>query len=268
VNVAASTYTTILYEVADGIATLTLNRPEVFNAFNDAMSGEVLAALKVAARDPAVRCVVITGAGKAFCAGQDLGSRNVADFDTTLHLGESVRDRYNPIIRLVRTMEKPVLCALNGVAAGAGCSIALACDLRVASTKASLVQAFVKIGAAPDSGASFFLPRLVGLGRATELLFLGDKLSADEAERWGLVNRVAEPEALPGVVAELAGRLAAAPTRAIALAKRALNKAMDADLETTLSHEAHMQELAGRTRDYREGVSAFTEKRPPVYTGQ
>jgi 2-(1,2-epoxy-1,2-dihydrophenyl)acetyl-CoA isomerase len=268
VNVGASNYSTILYEVVEGVATLTLNRPEVFNAFNDVMSGEVLAALKVAARDPAVRCVVITGAGKAFCAGQDLGSRNVADFDATLHLGESVRDRYNPIIRLVRAMEKPVLCALNGVAAGAGCSIALACDMRVASTKASLVQAFVKIGAAPDSGASFFLPRLVGLGRATELLFLGDKLSAEEAERWGLVNRVAEPEALPGVVAELAARLAAAPTRAIALAKRSLNKAMDTDLETTLSHEAHMQELAGRTRDYREGVSAFTEKRPPVYTGQ
>ncbi|MEB3330207.1 MAG: enoyl-CoA hydratase-related protein [Candidatus Sericytochromatia bacterium] len=267
-TVETSAYTTILYGVSGGVATLTLNRPEVFNAFNDAMSAEVLAALKAAARDPVVRCVVITGAGKAFCAGQDLGSRNVADFEATLHLGESVRDRYNPIIRLVRTIEKPVLCALNGVAAGAGCSIALACDMRIASTRASLVQAFVKIGAAPDSGASYFLPRLVGLGRATELLFLGDKLSAEEAERWGLVNRVAEPEAFQGVVAELATRLAAAPTRAIALAKRALNRAMEVDLETALAHEANMQELAGRTADYREGVSAFTEKRPPVYTGQ
>ena len=264
----AAAYTTIRYEIAEGVATVTLDRPEVFNAFNDTMSAEVLAALKAASRDAAVRCVVITGAGKAFCAGQDLGSRSVADFDATLHLGESVRERYNPIIRLIRTMEKPVLCALNGVAAGAGCSIALACDMRVASTKASLVQAFVKIGAAPDSGASFFLPRLVGLGRAAELLFLGDKLEAAEAERWGLVNRVALPEDLPALVAELAGRLAAAPTRAIALAKRALNKALDTDLEATLDHEAHMQELAGRTRDYREGVSAFTEKRQPVYTGQ
>lgn len=265
---ARSAYTTIRYEVAEGVATLTLARPEVFNAFNDVMSGEVHAALKQAARDAAVRCVVITGEGKAFCAGQDLGSRTVADFDAALHLGESVRERYNPIIRLIRTMEKPVLCALNGVAAGAGCSIALACDMRVASTKASLVQAFVKIGAAPDSGASFFLPRLVGLGRATELLFLGDKLEAAEAERWGLVNRVAEPEALPQLVADLAARLAAAPTRAIALAKRALNKAMDEDLEATLSHEAHMQELAGRSEDYREGVSAFLEKRPPRYAGR
>lgn len=265
---AQSAFTTIRYDVAEGVATITFDRPEVFNAFNDTMSAEVLAALKQAAKDSTVRCIVITGAGKAFCAGQDLGSRNVADFAGTLHLGESVRERYNPIIRLIRALEKPVLCALNGVAAGAGCSIALACDLRVASSKASLVQAFVRIGAAPDSGASFFLPRLVGLGRATELLFLGDKLEAVEAERWGLVNRVAEPDAFPQLVAELAGRLAAAPTRAIALAKRALNKAMDEDLEATLTHEAHMQELAGRSADYREGVGAFLEKRPPHYVGR
>ncbi|MEB3197190.1 MAG: enoyl-CoA hydratase-related protein [Candidatus Sericytochromatia bacterium] len=265
---AAKTYTTIRYTVADGVATLTLARPEVFNAFNDTMSAEVHDALKQAAKDAGVRCVVITGEGKAFCAGQDLGSRSVADFDATLHLGDSVRDRYNPIIQTIRTMEKPVVAALNGVAAGAGCSIALACDLRLASTKASLVQAFVKIGAAPDSGASFFLPRLVGLGRAAELLFLGDKLEAAEAERWGLVNRTAEPEAFADLVDAFAKRLAAAPTRAIALAKRALNRAMDTDLASTLAHEAQMQELAGRSVDYREGVSAFLEKRPPQYVGR
>lgn len=260
-------FTTIRYEVSEAVATLTFNRPEVFNAFNDLMSEEVLAALKQAAKDENVRCVVITGTGKAFCAGQDLGSRNVADFDAELHLGDSVRERYNPIIRLIRTMDKPVIAALNGVAAGAGCSMALACDLRLASTRASLIQAFVKIGAAPDSGASFFLPRLVGLGRAAELLFLGDKLEAAEAERWGLVNRVAEPEAFEELVKAYAQRLAQAPTRAIALAKRALNKALDSDLDATLEHEAWMQELAGRSADYREGVRAFTEKRAPVYTG-
>ncbi|MEB3285480.1 MAG: enoyl-CoA hydratase-related protein [Candidatus Sericytochromatia bacterium] len=264
----AATYSTILYHVKEGIASLVFNRQEVLNAFNDRMSEEVYVALRHAARDENTRCVIITGAGKAFCAGQDLGSRNVADFDGELHLGESVRERYNPIIQLIRTMDKPVVAALNGVAAGAGCSIALACDLRLASTKANLIQAFVRIGAAPDSGSSFFLPRLVGLGRATELLFLGDKINAVEAERWGLVNRVAEPEAFDALVQDYAHRLSQAPTRAIALAKRALNQAMDTDLTTTLEHEAWMQELAGRSSDYAEGVRAFTEKRPPVYTGK
>lgn len=261
-------YNTIRWEVANGVGTLTFDRQDVYNAFNDEMSEEVFAALKAAAKDEAVRCVVITGAGRAFCAGQDLNSRNVAGFDTELHLGDSVRDRYAPIVRLIRNMEKPVLAAVNGVAAGAGCSLALACDLRVASTKASFVQAFVRIGAAPDTGTSFFLPRLVGLGRATEMLFLGDKIDAETAERYGLANRVAEPEAFPQVVQELAERLAAGPTKAMALAKRALNVAMDNDLETLLGHEAHMQEIAGRSADYKEGVSAFTEKRPPVYTGK
>lgn len=266
-DAAPKAYQTIRYELADGVATITFDRQDVYNAFNDAMSGEVLDALKRCAKDPEVRCVVITGAGRAFCAGQDLGSRNVAGFDQELHLGDSVRERYNPIIKLIRTIDKPVIAALNGVAAGAGCSIALACDLRLASTKASMVQAFVRIGAAPDTGASFFLPRLVGLGRATELLFTGDKIDAADAERWGLVNRVAEPDAFPALVAEWGQKLAKGPTRAIALAKRALNRAMDEDLDTVLGYEAHMQELAGRSVDYREGVSAFTEKRLPVYTG-
>ncbi len=261
-------FTSIRYEVAENVGTITFDRQDVYNAFNDQMSAELLEALKRAARDAEVRCVVITGAGRAFCAGQDLGSRNVAGFDQALHLGDSVRDRYNPIIRLIRTMEKPVIAAVNGVAAGAGCSIALACDLRLASTKASFVQAFVRIGAAPDTGASFFLPRLIGLGRATELLFTGDKLDAADAERWGLVNRVAEPDAFPALVKEWGEKLAKGPTRAMALAKRALNKAMDEDLDTVLGWEAQMQELAGRSDDYREGVSAFTEKRLPVYTGQ
>jgi 2-(1,2-epoxy-1,2-dihydrophenyl)acetyl-CoA isomerase len=260
-------YKTIHWKLTSAVGTLTFDRKDVYNSFNDQMSDEVFAALTAAAKDAAVRCVVITGAGRAFCAGQDLNSRNVSGFETPLHLGDSVRDRYAPIVRLIRTMDKPVLAAVNGVAAGAGCSIALACDLRVVSTKGSFVQAFVRIGAAPDTGTSFFLPRLVGLGRATEMLFLGDKIDAVTAERYGLANRVAEPEAFDEVVKELAERLANGPTKAMALAKRALNRAMESDLDTVLGHEAHMQEIAGRSEDYREGVSAFTEKRPPVYTG-
>ncbi|MDB5098983.1 MAG: 2-(1,2-epoxy,2-dihydrophenyl)acetyl-CoA isomerase [Cyanobacteria bacterium RYN_339] len=260
-------YETIRWELENGVGTLTFNRPDVYNSFNDAMSDEVLAALKQAAKDPAVRCVVITGAGRAFCAGQDLNSRNVAGFDTELHLGDSVRDRYAPIVRAIRTMDKPVVAAVNGVAAGAGCSIALACDLRLASTKASFVQAFVRIGAAPDTGTSFFLPRLVGLGRAMELLFTGDKLDAETAEKYGLANRVADPDAFPGMVKEFTERLAQGPTKAMALAKKAVNRALACDLEELLDYEAHMQEIAGRSADYREGVSAFTEKRQPVYTG-
>ncbi len=260
-------YQTIRWQVVDGVGTLMFDRPDVYNSFNDQMSAEVLACLKAAARNGMVRCVVITGAGRAFCAGQDLGSRTVAGFDEQLHLGDSVRDRYNPIVALIRNMEKPVIAAVNGVAAGAGCSLALACDLRLASTKASFVQAFVRIGAAPDTGTSFFLPRLIGLGRATELLFTGDKLDAETAERWGLVNKLAEPEVFPDMVQEYAKKLAVGPTKAMSLAKRALNRAMDVDLETLLAYEAHGQEIAGRTGDYREGVSAFTEKRLPVYTG-
>lgn len=261
-------YSTIRWERTGAVGTLTFDRQDVYNSFNDEMSDEVYKALLAAAKDPEVRCVVITGAGRAFCAGQDLNSRNVAGFDQELHLGDSVRDRYAPIVRLIRTMEKPVLAAVNGVAAGAGCSIALACDMRVASSKASFVQAFVRIGAAPDTGTSFFLPRLVGLGRATEMLFLGDKVDAETAFAYGLANRVAEPETFAQVVQELAERLANGPTKAMALAKRALNLALESDLDTLLGHEAHMQEIAGRSADYREGVSAFTEKRLPVYTGK
>lgn len=264
----AVTFETIRYAVEAGVATITFARPQVYNAFDDAMSAEVLQALQAAAKDPLVRAVVVTGEGKAFCAGQDLGARNVAGFGTALHLGDSVRERYSPIIRLIREMEKPVIAVLNGVAAGAGCAIALACDMRLASTRASLVQAFVKIGAAPDSGTSFFLPRLIGLGRATELLFTGEPVGAEQAERWGLVNRVFAPEALEAESVAFVRRLAAGPTKAMGLAKRALNRAMESDLATLLAHEAHMQEIAGRTDDYKEGVSAFTEKRPAAYTGR
>lgn len=261
-------YETIRYAVEAGVGTLTLNRPEVYNAFNDQMSAEVLQALRAAAKDPEVRVLVITGEGKAFCSGQDLGARNVADFEGELHLGESVRRRYMPIVQALRAMPKPVLAAVNGVAAGAGSALALACDLRIASTRASFVQAFVRIGAAPDSGTAYFLPRLVGAARAAELLFLGDKLEAEKAEAWGLVNAAVPPEAFPEVVAAWAKRLAEAPTFAVGLAKRAMAKGQELDLDGLMDFEADMQELAGRSSDYAEGVRAFTEKRPPAYTGR
>jgi 2-(1,2-epoxy-1,2-dihydrophenyl)acetyl-CoA isomerase len=260
-------YETILWDIKAGVGTLTLNRPEVYNSFNDAMSFEVQAALKEAGRDSGVRCVVLTGAGKAFCSGQDLGGR-YDNSDEVLHLGDSVRQRYNPIILALRGLNKPVIAAVNGVAAGAGCALALACDLRVASSKASFIQAFVRIGAAPDSGATFFLPRLVGLGRAAEMLYLGEKVGAEQACNWGLVNRVVEPDALMAYVEAMVLQLVAGPTAAIALAKRALNQALASDLETLLAYEAHMQEIAGQGAEFREGVAAFMEKRPAQFAPQ
>lgn len=256
------------YVVEGGIATITLCRPEVMNALDASAKRELLAALVQAERDAEVRCVVLTGEGKAFCSGQDLQETPPTDADGTRHLAPFVREAYNPIIHRIRELPKPVIAAVNGVAAGAGANLALACDLRLAADNAVFVQAFVKIGLVPDSGGTWFLPRLVGLARAAELMFLGEKVLAQEALAIGLVNRVIPADQLMSATMELASRLAQAPTRAIALTKWAMNRSLSGDLDEALEREAQAQELAGRTEDFREGVKAFQQKRPPVFRGR
>lgn len=257
-------YETILYDKQNGVATLTLNRPQALNAFVPQMNKEVMAALKDGERDKEVRCFMITGAGRAFCAGQDLKGRTPEQKGS---LGASLREKYNPMIRQIRQMEKIVIAAVNGVAAGAGCNFALACDLRVASEDAKFIQSFVRVGLAPDSGGSFILPRLVGLSKAMELLLLGDTVDAMEAQRIGLVARVFPNAEFAARAREIAERVAGAP-RGIGLIKRAVNHANLPALESDLEYEAHLQEIAGRSADYDEGVRAFLEKRAPVFTGR
>lgn len=258
-------YETILFEVNDGVATLTLNRPDVFNAFNEQLSADVNDALKKTAKDKSIRVLIITGAGKAFCSGQDL--KSIAG-KANRSLSESLYKRYNPMIRALRALPIPVICKLNGVAAGAGCSLALACDMIIASENASLIEVFVNVGLVLDSGSSYFLPRLVGSARAFELATLGSKVSATQAAEWGMVNRVVAPEALDEEVAKLAAHYAAAPTLAVGLMKKMLNKSFTSDLDTMLEYEAYCQEIAGRSEDYKEGVTAFVEKRKPAFKGR
>ena len=258
-------YETILYNVDEGVLTITLSRPDVLNAFNRKMTDELQDAFKKAERDPAVRCIVLTGAGRAFSSGEDLKSRS-AEGDSDF--GATLRQRYNPLVSKMRNIEKPVLGSINGVAAGAGCSIALACDLRIASEKARFMEVFVRVGLVPDSGSSFLLPRLVGLGKALEMAFLGDEMGAEEALRTGLVNRVVPAEELESATRELALRLAKSPTKAIGLAKRAINRALTMDLDQALDYEVYGQETAGASDDYKEGIAAFLEKRAPNFTGR
>lgn len=258
-------YETILREVEEGVLTITLNRPDALNAFNRKMTDELQDAFKKAERDSEVRCIVLTGAGRAFSSGEDLKSRS-AEGDSDF--GSTLRQRYNPLVLKMRNIEKPVLGSINGVAAGAGCSIALACDLRIASDRARFIEVFVRVGLVPDSGSSFFLPRLVGLGRALEMAFLGDEMGADEALRTGLVNRVVPADELGAATHELALRLAKAPTKAIGLAKRAINRALTMDLDQALEYEVYGQEAAGASDDHKEGIAAFLEKRAPNFTGR
>ena len=261
---------TVLYNVADGVATITLNRPDVLNAFTDAMLDALDGALKQAERDAQARCVVITGAGRGFCAGQDLSDvkRREAETGHAVSFAQHLRQKYNPIVTRIRTMEKPVIGAVNGVAAGAGASLALACDLRIASDKASFVLAFVRVGLVPDSGMNYFLTHLVGYARAFELAATGGRLSAEEALRLGVVNRVVPVEGFADAAQGWARELAQSATRAIGLTKRAMNRALVASVEDVLEYEAMLQEIAGRTTDHQEGVAAFLEKRPPHFTGQ
>lgn len=267
----STTFGTIQTATDAGVLTITLNRPDSYNAFNEAMAIELGAALRAAAREDSVRCVVLTGAGKAFCSGQDLAEikgRYAGQGSQKLDFGAHLRQKFNPIVSRLRSMEKPVVAAVNGVAAGAGASFALACDLRICARSAYFLMAFVHVGLVPDSGATQTLAQSVGYARAAELCMLGEKLPAEEAQRWGLVNRVVDDGELAAAAAEVARKLAAMPTRALGLTKRALNRAWTVDFEDQLEYEAFLQQTAGHTDDHREGVLAFLEKRKPAFTGR
>lgn len=257
-------FQSLIYRVENNILHLTLNRPDVYNAFNDELSYEMQDALKAAKKDSSIRVIVLSGAGKAFCSGQDLkaiaGSKNRS-------LSDSLYKRYNPIIKAMREMPKPIVCKLNGVAAGAGASIALACDFIVAAENASLVEAFIGIGLVLDSGSSYFLPRTIGTARSFEMATMGNKISAKTAYEWGMINRCVSAEELDNEVLQIANYYANAPTLAISLMKKMLNQSLYSDLDTMLQQEAWCQEIAGRSEDYKEGVAAFNEKRKPLFRG-
>ena len=244
------------------VLTITLNRPDVLNAFNSDMHRALAAALKEA-RDGGVRAVVITGAGRGFCVGQDLTEFREAPGD----IGSRLRHNYHPNILAIRALEKPVIAAVNGAAAGAGMSFACACDLRIAADSAAFIPAFINIGLIPDSGGSYFVTRILGPARAFEWLTSGKKLTAAEAHTWGLVSEVVETDALAARAAELAARLADMPTRGIGMTKRLVDSSVGASLEEQLEREAQLQTAATQTEDFREGVSAFLEKRPPKFKG-
>lgn len=260
------TYTTILYDTHDGVLRITLNRPERLNALTDTMRHELIDAFTRAGAEDEVRVVVLTGAGRGFCSGADLVA--ALESGEPVDFGQALRTTYNPLVRQMRGLPKPIIAAVNGVAAGAGMSLALACDLRIAAESASFIQAFVKIGLVPDSGSTWLLPRLVGLTRAMELMMSGRKVDAAEALAIGLVNRVVPDEELGGAVAKLAQEYANAPTRAIGLIKQAVDYALDHTLEEALEQEAELQAQAGRTADHVEGVAAFLEKRVAHFKGK
>jgi 2-(1,2-epoxy-1,2-dihydrophenyl)acetyl-CoA isomerase len=255
---------TLLESHQGGVLTLTLNRPKVFNSFNREMASALQAALDRAEADESVRCIVLTGEGRAFCAGQDLGEITAPDGPDMTTI---VRESYNATVRRLRAIEKPIIGAVNGVAAGAGANLALNCDLCVANEKASFIQAFSKIGLIPDSGGTYLMPRLVGMQRATGLAFLGEKISAEDAERMGMIWRAYPEDVFEAKVRELAEKLASMPTKGLGLTKRAFNQGLTQGLDAQLDVEETLQFEASQTHDYKEGVTAFLEKRPAVFKG-
>lgn len=256
----------ITIKIKNGLATLTLNRPEVFNSFNKDMAFLLQNALDACEKDKSIRAIILTGSGKAFCAGQDIGEIT----NPALNPGfkQILDDHYNPIISRIRSIEKPIVCGVNGVAAGAGANIALACDVVIASDKASFIQAFSKIGLIPDSAGTFFLPRLIGFGKASALMMLGDKIPAEKAEKMGMIYSVVDAEKLMDEVTATATLLANMPTKALGLTKRLLNESMNNNLETQLKLESKLQIESASTEDYAEGVAAFVEKRKPFFKGK
>ena len=261
-------YENILFESNHGVARITLNRPDRLNSFTSAMHAEVRDALGAVRLDPTARVLLLTGAGRGFCAGQDLGDRAVAPGSEPVDLGESIDNNYRPLVLRLRALPLPVVCAVNGVAAGAGANIALACDLVIAAKSASFIQAFCKIGLIPDAGGTYFLPRLVGSARAMGLALSGDKLSAEQAAAWGLIWKCVDDAEFPEAVESLAAQLAQAPTLGLAAIKRALYASADNSLEAQLDLERDLQRELGYSADYREGVTAFLEKRAPRFTGK
>jgi 2-(1,2-epoxy-1,2-dihydrophenyl)acetyl-CoA isomerase len=261
-------YQTILLDLSDGIARLTLNRPDRLNSFNVQMHDEVRDALGRVKSDPASRVLILTGAGRGFCAGQDLSDRAVAPGGGAVDLGESIELRYKPLVMTLRNLELPVIAAVNGVAAGAGANIALACDIVIAARSASFIQSFAKLGLVPDCGGTWSLPRLVGPARAMGLALLGDKLSAEQAVQWGLIWRCVEDAELSSAVDEMAKSFASAPTRGLARTKQAIHSTWTRTLEEQLDIERDYQRELGYSADFAEGVAAFTAKRPPQFTGR
>lgn len=261
------TFDTVLFSIEQGMALLSLNRPEQLNSFNTQMHGEVREALQQIRQRSDVRVLLLTAEGRGFCAGQDLSDRQVAPGAAMPDLGESIEKFYNPLVRALRDLPMPVICAVNGVAAGAGANLPLACDLVIAARSATFIQAFCKLGLVPDSGGTWTLPRLVGMARAKQLALLGDRLSAEQAEHWGLIYQCVNDEALRETALQLARHLATQPTRGLALIKRALNASFDNSFDEQLTLERDLQRLAGRTEDYREGAAAFMEKRTPTFKG-
>ncbi|MYM84086.1 2-(1,2-epoxy-1,2-dihydrophenyl)acetyl-CoA isomerase [Duganella sp. FT50W] len=266
-------YQNILFDISDGIATLTLNRPDKLNSFTQAMHDEVRHALRrtataAAAADGSVRVLVLTGAGRGFCAGQDLSDRAVAPGARSIDLGDSVEKNYAPLVQSLRALPLPVIGAINGVAAGAGANIALACDIVLATRSASFVEVFCKLGLIPDTGGTYFLPRLVGGARAMGLAMLGEKLTADKAEAWGLIWKAIPDDDFAAEVQAMARHFASAPTKGLAFTKQALHASAHNTLQQQLALECGMMSELGRSDDYREGVAAFMEKRAPQFKGR
>jgi 2-(1,2-epoxy-1,2-dihydrophenyl)acetyl-CoA isomerase len=262
------TYENILFGIDGGIARITLHRPDRLNSFNDAMHAELRDALAKVRADASARVLLLTGAGRGFCAGQDLSDRAVAPGAAPVDLGDSIDRNYKPLVLGLRALPLPVVCAVNGVAAGAGANLALACDLVLAAKSASFLEPFCKLGLVPDTGGTYFLPRLLGTARAMGMAMLGDRISAEQAAQWGLIWQCVDDAELPAVTEKLLLQLAQAPTRGLARTKQALYASPANTLEAQLDLERDLMRELGASEDYREGVAAFLAKRPPRFTGR
>jgi 2-(1,2-epoxy-1,2-dihydrophenyl)acetyl-CoA isomerase len=260
-------YQTILYETKDGASRLTLNRPEKLNCFNEQMHEEVREVLEKLKSEP-VRALLITGAGRGFCAGQDLGDRRIASGHSSVDLGATIEKYYAPLVRTLRALPIPVVAGVNGVAAGAGANLAFGCDLVIAAKSASFIQSFARLGLLPDTGGTYFLPRLVGTARALGLAMLGDKVSAEQAAAWGLIWRCVDDADFPAAINQTMTQLASAPTKGIACTKHAIYASETNSLDAQLDLERDLMRELGRSHDYQEGVAAFLEKRAPRFTGK